>query len=470
MKATLLHSATIVTASKEAVGSVIIADGLIKDIIYKGGDDYEDRIQECLSRYDEVDTIELEGKYIMAGGIDAHVHFRDPGLTHKADISTESRAAAAGGVTSVIDMPNTSPATISAEALKNKYESVQNRSVVNIGFHIGATNANTEEIRSMLDGCTEIPEENVGGVKVFMGSSTGNMLVDSGTSLEKLFLIKDRPVLVHCEDEAIIKANMQEYTEKYGEDIPFEEHENIRSRRACIKSSIKALEMAIKNNTKLVLCHISTKEEIEMVRAAKSSNPDIVAETSCNYLWFTNEDYCRLGSKAKCNPSVKTANDRTALREALANGMIDTIGSDHAPHLLAEKDAKYAKAPSGLPTIQQSLPILLTIASQEEIPLTRIAAVFSENAADIYGLKRGKIKYGYAADLVVFDKEKEFTVRDEDQYSKCGWTPYNGETLKGYVEMVFVNGKQIISDGRLCKGLNPDASYGKLLKFDKRNK
>lgn len=470
MKVTLLHNATIVTASKEAVGSVIIVDNLIKDIIYQSGDDYEDRIQECLNRYEDAEAIELEGKYLMAGGIDAHVHFRDPGLTHKADISTESRAAAAGGVTSVIDMPNTSPATISAEALKNKYEAVQNRAVVNIGFHIGATNANTAEIRSMLDGCTDIPEENVGGVKVFMGSSTGNMLVDRGTSLEELFTIKDRPVLVHCEDEAIIKANMQEYTEKYGEDIPFEEHENIRSRRACIKSSIKALEMAIKNNTKLVLCHISTKEEVEMVRAAKSSNPDIVAETSCNYLWFSNEDYRRLGSKAKCNPSIKTADDRIALREALSNGMIDTIGSDHAPHLLTEKDAKYAKSPSGLPTIQQSLPVLLTIASQEQIPLSRIAAVFSENAADIYGLKRGKIKYGYAADLVVFDREKEFTVRNEDQYSKCGWTPYNGETLKGFIEMVFVNGKKIISGGRLSDGLNPDERYGKLLKFDKRNR
>ena len=470
MKATLLHSATIVTASKEAVGSVIIADGLIKDIIYLSGDDYEERIQDSLSRYEDVETIELEGKHLMAGGIDAHVHFRDPGLTHKADISTESKAAAAGGITSVIDMPNTSPATISADTLKNKCESVQNRSAVNIGFHIGATNANTEEIRSMLDGRSEVLVENIGGVKVFMGSSTGNMLVDNGASLEDLFRIQERPVLVHCEDEAIIKANMQEYTEKYGEDIPFEEHENIRSRRACIKSSIKALEMAMKNNTRLVLCHISTKEEMEMVRAAKTTNPNIIAETSCNYLWFSNEDYPRLGSKAKCNPSIKTSDDRSALRAALASGMIDTIGSDHAPHLLSEKDAKYAKAPSGLPTIQQSLPVLLTIAEAEEIPLTRIAAVFSENAADIYGLKRGKVKYGYAADLVVFDKEKEFVVCNEDQYSKCGWTPYDGATLKGQIEMVFVNGNKVISDGRICEKANGDRTYGKLIRFNEQGR
>ena len=186
-----------------------------------------------------------------------------------------------------------------------------------------------------------------------------------------------------------------------------------------------------------------------MVRAAKTNNPDIIAETSCNYLWFSNEDYTRLGSRVKCNPSVKTVGDRQALREALASGAIDTIGSDHAPHLLSEKDEKYCKAPSGLPSIQQSLPVLLTIADQEEIPLTRIASVFSEKAADLYGLKRGKIAQGYAADIVVFDKNKEFVVRNEDQYSKCGWTPYEGETLKGWIESVFVNGNIVLKDGHL---------------------
>ena len=276
-----------------------------------------------------------------------------------------------------------------------------------------------------------------------MGSSTGNMLVDDGGTLDKLFAIKGKPVLVHCEDEAIIKANLAAATEKYGEDIPFTEHENIRSRMACIKSSIKALEMAMKHGTQLVLCHISTKEEMEMARAAKLTNPEIVAETSCNYLWFSNEDYSRLGSKAKCNPSVKTTADREALRKGLAEGMIDTIGSDHAPHLLSEKDAKYCKAPSGLPTIQQSLPVLLTIAAQEEIPLTRIASVFSEKASEIYKLNTGKIAKGYAADLVIFDKEKEFTVKNEDQKGKCGWTPYEGETLKGVIETVIVDGKMI---------------------------
>jgi dihydroorotase len=201
--------------------------------------------------------------------------------------------------------------------------------------------------------------------------------------------------------------------------------------------------MAIKHGTRLVLCHISTKEEMEMVRAAKLSNPEIIAETSCNYLWFSNDDYARLGSKVKCNPSVKTASDREALRKGLAEGLIDTIGSDHAPHLLTEKDNKYIKAPSGLPTIQQSLPVLLTIAAQESIPLTRIASVFSEKASDLYGLDTGKIAKGYAADLVIFDKDKEFTVKADNIISKCGWSPFEGETLKGVIEAVLIDGSTI---------------------------
>jgi dihydroorotase len=204
------------------------------------------------------------------------------------------------------------------------------------------------------------------------------------------------------------------------------------------------LELAIKHNTKLTLCHISTKEEVEMVRAAKLSNPSITAETSCNYLWFSNEDYDKMGSRAKCNPSIKTPSDRAALRDALKNGQIDTIGSDHAPHLLSEKDAPYCNAPSGLPSIQQTLPVLLTVALQEDISLERIASVFSEKAAEIYGLERGKIKAGWYADLVIFDLDKEFTVKNEDQHGKWGWPPYDGVTLKGYIEEVIINGKTII--------------------------
>ncbi len=438
----LLKNATIVTSLKEAVGSILIEGGKIKDILYTESNEYEYYIYKYSQDAEEVH--DLTGLYIMAGGIDAHVHFREPGLTHKADMSTESQAAVAGGVTSVIDMPNTIPATTTAEALMDKLHIAAAADGARISFHIGATNENVDEICRMVkegDAATGLKPEDIAGVKVFMGSSTGNMLVDDSQTLDSLFAIKEKPILVHCEDEATIKENLSAAVARYGEDIPFSEHENIRSRKACIKSSIKALEMAIKHGTRLVLCHISTKEEVEMVRAAKANNPAITAETSCNYLWFSNNDYERLGSRAKCNPSIKTSEDRAALRKALANGVIDTIGSDHAPHLPAEKNQAYTKAPSGLPSIQQSLPVLLTIAKEENIPLTRIASVFSEKASEIYNLSRGKIAQGYDADLVVFDYDNKFTVEDADQLSKCGWSPYCGTELYGVIKKVFINGK-----------------------------
>lgn len=441
----LLENGIIVTSEKEEKGTIVIENGKILDVLYSTGQDYPLNVWNYRKQSEEI--IDLEGKHVMAGGIDAHVHFREPGLTHKADMATESLAAIAGGVTSVMDMPNTLPATTSAAALREKIDMAKGRTATKISFHIGATNDNVEEIcRLVTEGDPEnnISPDDIAGVKVFMGSSTGNMLVDESVTLEKLFSIKNKPILVHCEDEATIKANLAEAISRYGDEIPFEEHENIRSRKACIKSSIKALEMAIRHGTRLVLCHISTKEEIEMARAAKLSNPGIIAETSCNYLWFCNEDYTRLGSKVKCNPSVKTAEDRAALRAALAEGLIDTIGSDHAPHLLSEKEGTYCKAPSGLPSIQQSLPVLLTIAKEEDIPLTRIAAVFSENAADLYGLNCGRIRKGYDADLVVFDYSSEFTVEQKDQKSKCGWTPYDGMTLRGVIDSVYVNGQKTI--------------------------
>ena len=442
----LLKDATIVTAEKVGKGSIVICDDKIKEVWWAESEDYSFRVDMLSKKNPEIQVQDLTGKHVIAGGIDAHVHFRDPGLTHKADMATESRAAAAGGVTTVFDMPNTKPATTQAVHIAEKLAIAKERSVVNMGFHIGATNENAAQIAALVkegDAETGVKPSDIAGVKVFMGSSTGNMLVDAESTLAELFSIKEKPVLVHCEDEEIIRKNTEKAIETYGDEIPFSEHENIRSRMACIRSSIKALELAIKYNTRLTLCHISTKEEIEMVRAAKLNNPGIVAETSCNYLWFSNEDYAVLGSKVKCNPSVKTPTDRQALRTALSEGLIDTIGSDHAPHLLSEKDAPYTKAPSGLPSIQQTLPVLLTIAQQEDIPLEKIASVFSEKAAEIYELNRGKIQAGWQADLVVFDYGKEFTVKAEDQKSKCGWSPYEGQTLKGVIEAVYINGKQV---------------------------
>ena len=450
----ILDKAIIVTAEKETAGTIVIEGSHIKEVLWTDAEDYDFRMGKLLKENPDAEVWMLEGKHVIAGGIDAHVHFREPGLTHKADMETESKAAVAGGVTTVFDMPNTKPATITAEALKAKMDLAAGRALTKTAFHIGATNDNVDMICALVregDTQTGLKPEDIPGVKVFMGSSTGNMLVDQKESLERLFAIKEKPVLVHCEDEATIKANLAAAIEKYGQDIPFTEHENIRSRRACIKSSITALEMAMKHGTRLVLCHISTKEEAEMARAAKANNPGITAETSCNYLWFSNEDYDRLGSKVKCNPAVKSSNDKAALRMALAEGTIDTIGSDHAPHLLSEKEGTYTEAPSGLPSIQQSLPVLLTVAHEEEIPLTRIASVFSENASDLYNLNRGKIQSGYEADLVIFDYSKEFVVKAEDQYSKCGWTPYEGVTLRGYIETVFIDGKPVMKEGRLVK-------------------
>lgn len=454
----LLYKAIIVTSSREDTGALVIDGDRIRDVIWREEDgmclvegqripfdDLPEHLHEC-------EVINLDGKHLMAGGIDAHVHFRDPGLTHKADMSTESEAAIAGGVTTVFDMPNTIPPTVNAEGLKMKLEIAAGKSKTNTGFHIGASNSNVSEICRLIengDADTGISASDIQGVKVFMGSSTGNMLVDDKEALAELFRIRSKPVLVHCEDESIIKANLSDATEKYGEDIPFTEHRNIRSRRACIVSSIKALELAMKYGTRLVLCHISTKEELNMVAAAKAVNPSITAETSCNYLWFSDEDYDRLGSRIKCNPSIKTSDDRQALREGLKNGTIDTIGSDHAPHLLSEKESPYRRCPSGIPSIQQSLPVLLTIAKEESIPLTRIASVFSENASALYGLDRGKIAARMKADLVVFDYDKVFTVKAEDQYSKCGWTPYEGERLNGYIETVFINGKPVFEKGKM---------------------
>ena len=442
----LLKDATLITAGKVGKGSILIDDDRIKEVWWADSEDYGFRIDMFTKKNPEAEVSDLTEKHIIAGGIDAHVHFREPGLTHKADIATESLAAAAGGVTTVFDMPNTRPATTDAARLSEKIKLAEGRSVTNIGFHIGATNENASYIAELVkNGAPEIGlrPSDIAGVKIFMGSSTGNMLVDEESTLAELFSIREKPILVHCEDEETIRTNTEKAIDRYGEEIPFSEHEKIRSRMACIRSSIKALELAIKYGTRLTLCHISTKEEIEMVRAAKLNNPDIVAETSCNYLWFSNEDYERLGSKVKCNPAVKTPADREALRAALRDGLIDTIGSDHAPHLLSEKDAPYTKAPSGLPSIQQTLPVLLTIARQDNIPLEKIASVFSEKAAEIYGLQRGKIEAGWYADLIVVDIEKTFLVKQEEQLSKCGWTPYEGETLYGVIEEVIINGLRL---------------------------
>ena len=458
----VLYGGTAVTGKRSGIALVVIEGERIGKVIFEDDASYAGAMGSALSgkgEYEGFERICVSGKYIFAGGIDAHVHFREPGLTQKADMETESGAALAGGVTSFIDMPNTTPATVSAKALSEKLELAAGRCHANYGFHIGANNRNSKEVLSVLENMGH----RVGGVKVFMGSSTGGMLVDSGDALEEFFRIKGKTVLVHCEDESLIRKGLETAREKWGEDIPFEAHPQIRSRKACILSSMKALETAMRLGTKLHLCHVSTHEEAEMVRAAKLNNPLITAETSVNYLHFCDEDYARLGSRMKCNPAIKTAGDRQALREALACGVIDCVASDHAPHLASEKQGKYAKVPSGIPSIQFTLPLLFQTAEETGMSLSRVAEVFSEKPAEIFGVKdRGFLKADFYADVVIFDPGAEHKVSDSEVLSKCGWTPFAGETLSGKTEMVFVNGVQVWGE----EGLVREKKYGQELYFE----
>ncbi len=461
----LLTNATIVTGASTKKGALAIDGERIAGIWHRKASDSDD--SEALRAFPDAEVIDLKGKVLMAGGIDAHVHFREPGMEWKADIESESKAALLGGVTSFIDMPNTVPPTTDADALQDKLNRAHGRSWANYGFHIGATNGNAAMIREYL---AEGLGGMFGGIKVFMGSSTGNMLVDDDRTICDIFKIKEKPVLIHSEDESIIKANLAAAKARFGEAIPFSAHPLIRSRKACIRSTAKALAMAIKYGTRLHVLHVSTAEEVEMIRAAKIHNPNITAETSANYLWFCDDGYETLKGRLKCNPAIKTAADREALRKGLADGIIDTIGSDHAPHLLTEKLDNYLKCPSGLPSVQQSLSVEMTVAdifndrenAENEVSptLSRIASAFSEKPAGILGIKdRGCLKVGNYADLVVIDPEREYSVR-ESAY-KCGWSPYDGTTLKGVIDRVFINGTLAVAGGRLISG----SPYGQPISF-----
>ena len=466
MARTLFTNATIVTGASSKKGALAVDGERISGIWYRT--EGSDSDSEALQAVPDANVIDLGGKILMAGGIDAHVHFREPGAEHKADIESESKAALLGGVTSFIDMPNTNPPTVTKEALEDKLHRASGRAWSNYGFHIGATNSNASGINEYVRG--GIARE-FAGIKVFMGSSTGNMLVDSPEALAEIFRIKGKPVLIHSEDEVLIREGLEAAKAKYGDDVPFSEHPLIRSRKACIRSTAKALAMAIEYGTRLHVLHVSTAEEVEMIRAAKIHNPEITAETSANYLWFSDEDYAVLKGKVKCNPAVKTAADREALRKGLAEGIIDTIGSDHAPHLMSEKDRPYLTCPSGIPSVQQSLSVTMTVAGmynegrnpEDEALITpsRIASAFSEKPAEIFRLKdRGALKAGNFSDLVVLDPEKTYSLK-EVAY-KCGWSPYQGMQLTGAVEMVFLNGQLAVKDGALVA----DAPAGQKLEFE----
>lgn len=459
MSRTLLFGASVAAAGSCRRGALLIEGERIGGLWFPdesgqvsacGSSVAFDDLPGALKRmWPDMETRVLEGKTVMAGGIDAHVHFREPGMEWKGDLHTESCAALLGGITSFIDMPNTRPPAVDPAGVEEKCRLAEGGCAANWGFHIGATDDNAGLLAELLRSGRR---KDFCGIKVFLGSSTGNMLVDDDEALKRLFRIKGCRILVHSEDEGIVRANLQTARDRYGDNIPFSLHPEIRSRKACILSTAKALELAMRLGTRLHITHVTTAEEVEMIRTAKSYNPDITAETSANYLWFCDEDYARCGGRIKCNPAIKTARDREALRKAVRDGIIDTIGSDHAPHLAVEKDKPYSECPSGIPSVGQSLSVLLTVASEEGIGLERIASVMSERPGEIFGVQgRGALEKGCYADVVIVDTEAEYTVGEAGAgiAYKCGWTPYSGVRLKGVVEDVYLSGKLSVRGGRL---------------------
>ena len=371
------------------------------------------------------------------------VHFREPGLTHKGDLATESAAAAAGGITSFMDMPNVNPLTTSAEALAAKYAMAEGRCTGNYGFYLGATNSNIDEIKRLERG-------NACGIKVFMGASTGDMLVDDAEALDQIFRYAPVIVVTHCEDSPTIWANETRAQEQYGEDVPMSEHPNIRSAEACLKSSQLAVELATKHDALLHVLHLTTAVEMQLFSTAALADKRVTAEVCVHHLWFEASDYDALGSHIKCNPAIKQRSDRDALVAALNDGRIDVIATDHAPHTLEEKENKYFKAPSGLPLVQHAVLTLFDLASTGRISYELLVEKACHAPADLFGVgERGYVREGWYADLVIVDAERPHTVVRSDVLSKCGWSPFEGHTFSSTIDTTIINGNVVYRDGKL---------------------
>ena len=417
-----IKNATIVNEGDAFVGSVIIDGDRISEIV-RGTD------AETSLPIDEV--IDASGCYLLPGAIDTHVHFRDPGLTHKGDFLSESKAAAAGGVTTVLDMPNTIPQTTSLEALKAKMEMASHKSVVNYGFYIGATNDNAEELLR-----TNI--RRYCGIKIFMGASTGNMLVNDTAALERLFENARVPIVVHCEDSSLIDKNAQAVRAEHGDDADVSFHSEIRSEEACFKSTEQAVRLARTYGTRLHIAHVSTARELELIT---EDYPNITAEACLSYLLFTKDDYRTLGARIKCNPAIKTATDRDALRQGLSNGKIFTLATDHAPHRLSDKKGGCFKAASGIPMIQFSLLSMLEMVSEGVLSIERLAELMCHHPARLFSIdNRGFIREGYKADLVLVRPHAPWTLTPNRIESKCNWSPLEGKTFHWRIERTFCNG------------------------------
>lgn len=431
---TLLKNATIVNEGKIVSGHILIEDETIAKI-FKIEDDIT-----SLEKTNEV--VDVKGNYLLPGVIDDQVHFREPGLTHKANIQTESRAAVAGGITSFMEMPNTVPNTLTQELLQDKYNIAEKTSYANYSFYMGASNDNIEEV-------LKTDPKTVCGVKVFMGSSTGNMLVDNPDTLEELFSKCKLLIAAHCEDETTIRNNMAAYKEKYGENIPVTCHPEIRSEEACYKSSSFAIQLAKKHNTRFHLFHLSTAKELELLEnKTPLKEKRITAEACVHHLWFSDEDYKTKGNFIKWNPAVKKASDRDAILQAVLDNTIDVIATDHAPHTLEEKQKSYFEAPSGGPLVQHALVAMLEHYHNGKISLEKIVEKMSHAVADCFQIEdRGYIREGYFADFVVVDLNNPWTVDKSNILYKCGWSPFEDTTFKSKVLKTFINGSLVYDSG-----------------------
>ncbi|HVB85009.1 MAG TPA: dihydroorotase [Rhodanobacteraceae bacterium] len=381
-------------------------------------------------------VFEAAGLWLLPGMIDDQVHFREPGLTHKADIASESHAAVAGGITSFMEMPNTRPPAVTRDALEAKYARAAEVSAANYAFYFGATNDNLDEIR-------HLDPLSAPGIKVFMGASTGNMLVDDPATLDGIFREARVPIITHCEDTPMIEANLAAAHARYGTAIPVEQHPLIRSREACIKSTRLAIALARRHDARLHVLHISTADELALFEPGPVAGKRITAETCVHYLHFCDADYARLGNLIKCNPAIKTAADRAAIVSALAEGRIDVLATDHAPHLAEEKARDYDHAPSGLPLVQYALQCALERVFDGALTLERLVEAVSHAPATLFSVReRGYLREGYAADLVLVDPQRPHTVTDAEVLSKCAWSPFEGETFRSSIAATFINGRK----------------------------
>ncbi len=446
MPTTLITNATIINEGSQRKGSILINNGIIEKIFTPKDD---------LPQADN--DIDATGKLLLPGVIDDQVHFREPGLTHKGDIHSESRAAVAGGMTSFMEMPNTKPQTITQDALEAKYALASEKSFANYSFYFGATNDNISEL-------VKVDPKKVCGIKVFMGSSTGNMLVDKDEALSRIFSETPTIVTTHCEDEATIKSNTEFYKNKYGESITFRYHPLIRSAEACYISSAKAVELAAKYGTQLHILHLSTAKEMTLLDdKTPLKDKKITGEVCVHHLWFTDKDYDEYGSRIKWNPAIKSQTDRDALRDAVNSGKLDVVATDHAPHTIEEKNNTYFKAPSGGPLVQHSLVAMLEMAKQGVFTYEKVVEKMCHAPAILYRVhKRGYIREGYHADLTIVDPASGWQVSKENILYKCGWSPFEGTSFSHRVTQTFVNGNLVYDNGYINEDIR-----GERLMFDR---